>query len=435
MTMRPILTKHKKYRQGFTIVELLIVIVVIAILAVFTLVAYNGISARADTAALASDLSSSAKKIELYKTTSTGETYPATLEVAGITPSSHTTYQYTVDNGSTPHTFCLTGKSGAIYYHTSSTDPHPSSGVCVGHSDGSEPPTCDDTDQLGVYPDCYDEFSASPIVGQVNFASIYGYTGMQPTRCPTGFVPVPGSTLYGKPNGFCAMKYEAKQSSSTVPVSQASGLPWVSVTQLDSKTYSQNVAGCTGCHLITESEWMTIAQNMVIQDYNWTGGTFNSGQLFIGHTDSSPSAALAASSNDNDGYSGTGQTTGAQRRTMRLSNGEILWDMSGNHHEWTNEMGTVQIGPSSVAFREWTAITNGNLLTPNPVPGYGNPAISTFTSTKGMGQIYSGSSVTSMVSSIRGGKSTYGSKAGIFSIIQGNAPAGSDTTITFRVTQ
>ena len=37
-----------KHRQGFTIVELLIVIVVIAILAVITIVAYNGIQTRAE---------------------------------------------------------------------------------------------------------------------------------------------------------------------------------------------------------------------------------------------------------------------------------------------------------------------------------------------------------------------------------------------------
>ena len=39
----------KKYNRGFTIVELLIVIVVIGILAVITIVAYNGVQARAKT--------------------------------------------------------------------------------------------------------------------------------------------------------------------------------------------------------------------------------------------------------------------------------------------------------------------------------------------------------------------------------------------------
>ena len=44
--------------RGFTIVELIIVIVVIAILATITIVAYNGVQERASEAALQSDLDS-----------------------------------------------------------------------------------------------------------------------------------------------------------------------------------------------------------------------------------------------------------------------------------------------------------------------------------------------------------------------------------------
>lgn len=53
--------------SGFTIVELLIVIVVIGILAAITIVAYNGIQGRAQDTTRLSDISRIQKALELYK--------------------------------------------------------------------------------------------------------------------------------------------------------------------------------------------------------------------------------------------------------------------------------------------------------------------------------------------------------------------------------
>ena len=53
-------------RRGFTILELLIVIVVIVILAAISVVAYTGIQARANDAKRASDIRQVAKLIEIY---------------------------------------------------------------------------------------------------------------------------------------------------------------------------------------------------------------------------------------------------------------------------------------------------------------------------------------------------------------------------------
>ncbi len=61
------LTDIKNKSQGFTIVELLIVVVVIAILAAITIVSYNGITNRANASAAQSTAASLQKKIELFQ--------------------------------------------------------------------------------------------------------------------------------------------------------------------------------------------------------------------------------------------------------------------------------------------------------------------------------------------------------------------------------
>ena len=68
-----------KRAKGFTIVELLIVIVVIGILAAITIVAYNGIQDRARTTARVSDVRSIQQAIELYH--ADNGTYPTTGSV------------------------------------------------------------------------------------------------------------------------------------------------------------------------------------------------------------------------------------------------------------------------------------------------------------------------------------------------------------------
>lgn len=54
-------------QKAFTVVELLIVVVVIAILAAITIVAYNGITAQAKDSALKTDLTTTAKKVGLIQ--------------------------------------------------------------------------------------------------------------------------------------------------------------------------------------------------------------------------------------------------------------------------------------------------------------------------------------------------------------------------------
>ena len=57
----------KSNKNGFTIVELLIVIVVIGILAAITIVSFNGVSARANDTARITKITNMAKALEQYK--------------------------------------------------------------------------------------------------------------------------------------------------------------------------------------------------------------------------------------------------------------------------------------------------------------------------------------------------------------------------------
>jgi len=65
-------------RSGFTIVELLVVIVVIGVLAAITIVSYSGISNKAIEASIQSDLSSATKQLKMFSVEN--NTYPSTID-------------------------------------------------------------------------------------------------------------------------------------------------------------------------------------------------------------------------------------------------------------------------------------------------------------------------------------------------------------------
>jgi prepilin-type N-terminal cleavage/methylation domain-containing protein len=128
-----------KNTRGFTIVELLIVIVVIGILAAITIVAFNGVTKRAVTASLNSDLSNSVQAILQYQVDNS-DNYPASLSLlnsgAGLRASSGNVFGYTYDNTVSPKTFCLTTLNGTNTPRSVTQSGTYSDGACPGATGG-----------------------------------------------------------------------------------------------------------------------------------------------------------------------------------------------------------------------------------------------------------------------------------------------------------
>lgn len=111
-------------QKGFTIVELLVVVVVIAILAAVTVVAYNGMSNRSKEAAIKNAASQAYKKIESEKTLS--GSYPASLSAAGVPVMAGHTYDYRTY----PYGACVNITNGQYIYHVSADNSSPTYGTC-----------------------------------------------------------------------------------------------------------------------------------------------------------------------------------------------------------------------------------------------------------------------------------------------------------------
>lgn len=119
----------KCLHYGFSIVELIIIIVVIGILATIGIVSYNGVQNNAHDNAVRSDLNNAAAQLEAYRTqqSNTTQQFPSTTTQLGTlqikaTKASYNTsavnFTYCTDTARLKFTLMGRSKSGNIYLMT-----------------------------------------------------------------------------------------------------------------------------------------------------------------------------------------------------------------------------------------------------------------------------------------------------------------------------
>jgi hypothetical protein len=276
--------------------------------------------------------------------------------------------------------------------------------------------------------------------------------------CPEGFITVPGNATFSTDN-FCVMKYEAKALKNDTdelqlnggtgtgswasiyhpetyttgyrPASVRDAKPWRWISQSDAKTACANLGA--GYALINNPEWMTIAHNIENVAANWSNAAVGDGHLSRGHSDNSPDEPCDALLENVHTNCSTLGATWNQRRTNTLSNGEVIWDFSGNVFniiDWnidTTKKAYIHAdGAPLAAWRDWTALHADprNTSESDPMPTWtwsaSNPNL---TSAENIGRYHAGAVFVGGAAR-RGGAWLNGTDAGIFSLVL-NATSGS----------
>lgn len=386
--------------KGFTLVELIIVIVVVTILATIGVLAFNIVvnnSNDADRKAKVATISEALEKFFLKS-----GSYPTCAQMTG-SADSVVALLPGVDKATLRAPQAPSGTTNSI--------------ICDDMTSTGGPDVFAYATTTTTFTLKYKSVSDNQ-VATTNSRGQYANVPPEAGTCPAGFITVPGNSTFGTTD-FCVMKYEARNVGG-VATSQPTGTGWVSMSQ--SLAIPRAQTACAGCHLVTEAEWMTLAANVISVPSNWTSGVVGTGSLFTGHSDGTPANALAASSDDADGYYLTGNSGDTQRRTFTLTNGQVIWDLAGNIGEHTT--GTITNGnhagistQTSAGWLDW----NDSSLAFRGIPASSRPgaisaAAATWNDTKGIGKIYTYYSNTITASYLRGGAYNQNVSVGVLTL-------------------
>ncbi len=125
----------KQRQPGFTIVELLVVIVVIAILAAITIVSYNAVTNNATQKSVETDAQSMVSQLSKYR--SEAGRYPDNLNSLTSNSALGSTFQYSYDANTDSYCLTATLKKAAAYANSSNSGAK--DGLCPGHGANGTP--------------------------------------------------------------------------------------------------------------------------------------------------------------------------------------------------------------------------------------------------------------------------------------------------------